>query len=98
MQIRPDTTQNATLSIYTQQMERMQAERARETTVSESQQDRVHLSDEGRLMAEAARVAHNAPDVREDYVAQLKTRVDSGSYTVEDTALAAAIVRDDLSL
>ena len=98
MQIRPDSLQGGTLSVYTQQMERAQAERPREAKASEGRQDRVSLSDEARLMAEAAHTANTAPDVRAERVAELKARVDNGTYSVDNRALAAAIVRDDLSI
>ena len=40
----------------------------------------------------------NAAGAWADRVAELKARVDNGTYSVDNRALAAAIVRDDLSI
>ena len=55
-------------------------------------------SRDGFLLTEALRTAQQAPDVREDRIAELKARVSSGAYEVDCLDLAQAILREDLAL
>lgn len=50
--------------------------------------DSVNLSDSARALAAAREAVHNAPDVREQKVADIKQRVTDGTYQVSAQALA----------
>ena len=99
MQIRPDGGQISPLSVYRKQTELAQQEKPREATAApESRGDRISLSDDARIMAEAKRTAQEAPDIRQDKVAELKAQVESGTYTVDSRKVAAAMLREDMAI
>jgi negative regulator of flagellin synthesis FlgM len=54
--------------------------------------DEVSLSDGARSMAAAHEAVRNAPDVREQKVADIKQQVDSGTYQVSARVLARKMV------
>lgn len=54
--------------------------------------DQVSLSEEARALAAARKAVAGAPDVRENRVADVKQRVQDGTYTVEPRALARRIL------
>ncbi|MFN0146794.1 MAG: flagellar biosynthesis anti-sigma factor FlgM [Dehalococcoidia bacterium] len=56
-------------------------------------QDAVVVSDRARVMALAARSVSDAPGVRVDKVASLKTAIANGSYTVDAQGIAARLLR-----
>lgn len=55
-------------------------------------QDSVSLSDNARSLAAAREAVQNAPDVREGKVAEIKQRVQDGTYQVQSNVLARKIV------
>ena len=52
----------------------------------------VELSTRSRELHEALRAAKAAPDVRADVVADVKQRIDNGTYTVDATAIARSML------
>ena len=99
MQIRPDGGQISPLSVYRKQTELAQQEKPREAAAApESRGDRVSLSDDARIMAEAKRTAQETSDIRQDKVAELKAQVESGTYTVDSRKVAAAMLREDMAI
>lgn len=60
--------------------------------------DRVSMSSSGRLLAEASRAAHAAPDLRAERIASLRAQVQSGAYAVDSARLAADILREEPGL
>jgi negative regulator of flagellin synthesis FlgM len=54
--------------------------------------DSVTLSDSARSLAAAREAVQNAPDVREAKVADIKQRVDSGTYEVSSKVLARKMI------
>src|SRR5262245_41449139 len=56
--------------------------------------DGVELSDQARLAARASAAVNAAPDVREALVAELRQRVQDGTYRVDDDALARALLAE----
>src|SRR5438445_13880182 len=50
--------------------------------------DGVELSDQARFVGRATQAARKAPDVREGLVADLRQKVQDGSYVVDDEAVA----------
>lgn len=57
---------------------------------------RVALSEKARSMLAIKQAADGAPDVRESRVAELKARVDAGTYNVEGRMVARAVAREAL--
>lgn len=55
------------------------------------------ISEKAKQMAAAKTAAAQAPDVREDRVAELKKKIASGSYKVDANAIADRMVDDHLS-
>ena len=64
----------------------------------ESSTDRISISEEGRLKAGALKTAQDADGVRDDKVAELKARIESGEYRPEGKDIAAALVRHELDV
>ena len=60
----------------------------------------VSLSAEARDLAEAKskalNIARNTPDIREDRVAELKRKIDSGEYRIDSEKIADGILREAL--
>ncbi|MGE5596184.1 MAG: flagellar biosynthesis anti-sigma factor FlgM [Hyphomicrobiales bacterium] len=54
--------------------------------------DNVNLSRRGRIVAEAARAVHQAPDVRADRVAALKAAIADGTYSSDSREIAARLL------
>ncbi|MEZ6854799.1 flagellar biosynthesis anti-sigma factor FlgM [Halodesulfovibrio aestuarii] len=82
----------------TEQAGREQADHAQTSVDAEPQGDRVSLSDEGRLRTEAYKEAMNAPEVREDKVAEIKAQIVSGEYKIDSEKIAEGLLRDELDL
>lgn len=55
-----------------------------------------NISARAREMARAKEVAGNAPDVREEKIAELKRRIAEGKYNVKPEAIADRMVDDHL--
>lgn len=53
--------------------------------------DRVTLSEGAREFGRIMQAVQEAPDVRADRVAELKSRIESGSYQVDHNGLAALL-------
>jgi negative regulator of flagellin synthesis FlgM len=68
------------------------AKHANNRTQAAPKADSVTLSDSARSLAAAREAVQAAPAVREDKVADIKQRVDSGTYEVSSKVLARNIV------
>ena len=55
-------------------------------------QDSVSLSDSARSLAAAREAVQNAPDVREQKVADIKQQISDGTYSVSSAVLARKMV------
>ena len=49
------------------------------------------------LLTEALRSAQNAPDVRSEKVAELRAKIEAGTYKIDAAQIAMALIRDDLN-
>ena len=56
--------------------------------------DRVSLSPRARELLAARRALEAIPDVRAEKVAELKARIDDGTYRIDEEAIAAKMIRD----
>lgn len=56
------------------------------------QPDAVTISDKARSMVAAFKAVADAPDVREDRVAELKAAIAAGTYSVDSRRLASKLV------
>jgi len=61
-----------------------------------ARETRVALSEKARSMLAIKQAADGSPDVRESRVAELKARVDAGTYNVEGKLIARAVAREAL--
>ena len=55
-----------------------------------------NISARARELAHAKKIAHDAPDVREEKIAELKRRIAAGQYDVDPHALADRIVNEHI--
>jgi len=62
----------------------------------QAREARVALSERARSMLAIKQAADQAPDVREGRVAELKARVDAGTYNIEGKLVARAVAREAL--
>jgi flagellar biosynthesis anti-sigma factor FlgM len=60
------------------------------------QSDSVELSDAARALTSANQAVANAPDIRADRVAAIKTSLANGTYSVDSSTLAKAMLRTGL--
>jgi negative regulator of flagellin synthesis FlgM len=67
-------------------------ERAQQHHQDASKTDSVSLSDDARSLAAARQAVQGAPDLREQNVAEIKQRVQDGTYTVSSRVLARNIL------
>ncbi|KAF0234700.1 MAG: negative regulator of flagellin synthesis [Desulfovibrionaceae bacterium] len=58
--------------------------------------DRVSVSSDAKLVAEAAKAAQASPDIRVDRVEALRAQVESGSYNLNPRRIAEKLVASDL--
>ena len=72
------------------------AKKASATPVAVEGSARTDISAKAREFAKAQEVAASAPDVREEKIAELKRRIQSGSYSVDPNAIADRMVNDHL--
>jgi hypothetical protein len=57
---------------------------------------RAEISPKAREFSQAKAVASQAPDIREDRVADLKKRISEGSYRIDEDAIADRMVDEHL--
>lgn len=60
--------------------------------------DMARLSRNGRMLGEALKSAHAAPDVREDKIAALREKIASGTYEIDAARIARALIREEAGL
>lgn len=58
----------------------------------EKNTDKLHISQAGRDYQVAKKAVAEAPDVREDLVADIKRRVEAGTYEVSGEAFAEKVI------
>lgn len=57
----------------------------------------VEISEGAQLMRKAAEAAKSAPDIRHDKIADLKARIQAGTYEIDNDKLAEKILEEHLS-
>ena len=70
--------------------------RAQSTNAPAPQQDRLALSQQGQMIADAQRAIASVPDVRESLVAEIRNEVESGTYSVDHQKAAEGILKEAL--
>jgi len=58
--------------------------------------DRVSVSDDAKLVAEAAKTAQDSPDTRVERVEALRSQVQAGTYNLDSRRIAQKLVESDL--
>lgn len=61
-----------------------------------SSADSVKLSPEAKVMQEAIAVIETLPDVREEKVAQIRERIEDGSYQIDGKKIAEKMINESL--
>jgi negative regulator of flagellin synthesis FlgM len=87
------------LSVYkTSQVQGTKLETAKtgNTGATSAQQDRVALSEQGRLIADAQRAVAFIPDVRASLVSEVKNEVQDGTYIFDNQRSAEGILRESM--
>ncbi|WP_419660592.1 FlgM: predicted flagellar biosynthesis anti-sigma factor [Desulfosarcina variabilis str. Montpellier] len=87
------------LSVYkTAQLQGNKIETAKTTTANAAgaQQDRVALSEQGRMIADAQRAVAFIPDVRESLVSEVRNDLESGSYVFDNQRSAEGILKESM--
>ena len=59
--------------------------------------DHVSLSPRARELISAQRALAALPDIRDDKVAEIKTRLDEGRYHIDSEGIAAKMIQEGLS-
>ncbi len=59
-------------------------------------QDRVALSDQGQLVAEAQRAVVYIPDVRDNLVTEVRNDLENGTYAFDNQRSAEGLLRESL--
>ena len=60
------------------------------------QQDRLALSQQGQMIADAQRAIASVPEVRESLVAEIRNEVENGTYRVDHQKAAEGILKEAL--
>ena len=58
--------------------------------------DTVQISEEARELQEAQKVSENIPDVEVEKVAEIKKKIENGTYEVKPDKIAENMVKDSL--
>lgn len=61
-----------------------------------AQQDRVALSDQGRMLADAQRAVAFIPDTRESLVTEVRNHLGNGSYVFDNQRSAEGILKESM--
>lgn len=71
---------------------------ARNAAAEAARSDSITVSHDGKLLNLARAEAINAPEVRSEKIAALKSRLDDGSYQPDSKRIAMALVREEPGL
>lgn len=66
--------------------------------IQPAEKDKISMSREALLLTEALRAAQNAPDVRTDKVASLKSAIENGTYNINARLIAERIAVEEISI
>ena len=91
------TDLQSALNVYqTTQAQAKQQPVARTQSTEEPtpQQDRLALSRQGQMIADAQRTIASIPDVRESLVAGIRNDVENGTYTIDHQKAAEGILKE----
>jgi len=72
-----------------------------EVSQIKGKKDEVQISKEAmdfQLVMKAAKAAQNIPDIREDVIAPIKERLDSGTYEVDSRSIADKLLSRKLNI
>ena len=76
------------------QTKQQQPNRPQSTEEPAHQQDRLALSQQRQMIADAQRAIESVPDVRESLVAEIRSDVENGTYTVDHQKAAEGILKE----
>jgi len=59
-------------------------------------EDTVALSPEAKQVQEAKRLLDSLPDIREDKVAEIRGRIENGTYNIDSEKIAFGIIKESI--
>ena len=84
------------IEAYTQVQQLYKAQKVKRTQGTQATgyvSDQLHISNIGRDFQVAKTAVANAPDVREDLTAQIKTSIQNGTYAVDNGTFAEKLLQ-----
>ena len=94
MKIRDDNGLSRGIPTAPRPVQGARAESGDRTGTTQELKDRVELSDQARALHVAKQALKQLPEVREDKVASLKEQIQSGTYQVAGSDVAARMLGD----
>ena len=89
-------TQLGVYNIAQMQGAKLEAAKTGNTGATAVQQDRVALSEQGRLIADAQQAVALIPDVRTSLVSEVKNEVENGTYIFDNQLSAEGLLRESM--
>ena len=59
-------------------------------------EDKVALSSEAKQIQEAKRIVDSLPDIREEKVAEIRERIENGTYRVDSEKIAFRMIKESI--
>ena len=59
-------------------------------------EDKVALSPEAKQIQEAKKIIDSLPDIREDKVAEIRARIEDGTYSVDSEKIASKMIKESI--
>lgn len=97
IQNRSVQSSEASAASATKRAEKAETPKAAAASQAENTSAKAEISGKAREFAKAKEVAGQAPDVREDRIAELKAKIAAGNYKVNAQAIADRMVDEHLS-
>jgi negative regulator of flagellin synthesis FlgM len=61
-------------------------------------QDKISLSNEGKLLNQAQKAASESPEIRREKIEAFKSEVENGTYKPDSTRIAEKLLQQDIDL
>jgi flagellar biosynthesis anti-sigma factor FlgM len=58
--------------------------------------DSVHLSEKSREILKIKNLLHAVPDIRENIVTEIRTKIEEGNYEIDSDKIAVSIIKESL--
>ena len=81
------------IAIFSEKIVERVGEKGKKTEVKRSREE-VSISEKGRLFAEMKREIERSGEVREDRIREIKAKLESGQYKVDERALSERLAEE----